>query len=699
VTENAKTGVFIGAAALLAFVAWLAAPKQVSNRDQVDQVIGQPLFDRFSDPGDVASLKIVKYNEELGTMKKFDLARDSKSGAWIIPSHDSYPADASSQIGKVSNAFIDLKALLVASRSAADHKSFGVLEPDDGKTQAGESGVGTLVSMENQKGEVLVDLIIGKEVKDEPKQRYVRRVGSDPVFAAEIDPSILATDFDKWIEGDLLKLSSNDISNLTIRDYNVITTQDGRGLLKKNFNADIDYVIVDGKWKANSIEIFDKAKATPRVVADDEELNTTKLNEIKNTLDSLKIVDVARKPKGLAADLKADKELLDDRSAVESLTEKGFYPISGADGSAEIVSANGELVVKLKDGIEYLLRFGEAFGSLGGSEDGEKDKEKKSSSGSSGLYRTLFVTTKVNEAAFPMPELAKVPESVEEMKAMEAKAREQEEKDKAAEAAMGSENPLAPEPSAEVPPPANSPTAEAKESIPDPLRTKSENAIEKAAKEVADPKPEAGSPAAEVPKVPDEVKDAPASTESTPDVKDQSNRRSAVAGRFVSTQADGSSEEPTTEPAKEEPKAEAAKKEPETSSKPHSDEKKPEAKAGAVESDDKKPSPEEAKPVASGDDSKPDTSTPSVESKKAEAESEAELKERLEAMREKITKQNTRNIEDRNDQLEKAKKKSGELNARFADWYYEISDAEYKRLRVTLDDLIKKKTGSSGETK
>ncbi len=72
-------------------------------------------------------------------------------------------------------------------------------------------------------------------------------------------------------------------------------------------------------------------------------------------------------------------------------------------------------------------------------------------------------------------------------------------------------------------------------------------------------------------------------------------------------------------------------------------------------------------------------------------ETEEELKERLEAARERITKKNTRAIDERNDRLEAAKKKAGELNARFAEWYYEITDSELKRLRASLDDLIKKK--------
>lgn len=689
-TENVKTGIFVGAAALLGLLAVASTPRQISNKDAVEEMINKPLFANFTDPNDVASLKIVKFDEELGTMKKFDLARDAKSGAWVIPSHDSYPADAASQVSKVANAFIDLKALTVAAKSASDHKAFGVIEPDDAKTQAGETGLGTLVSMENQKGEVLVNLVIGREVKDDAKQRFVRRAGSDPIFTAEIDPSILATDFEKWIEGDLLKLSSTDINNLTIRDYNIIVNN-GRGLHKRNFNADLDYKIIDGKWQAKSIQIFDKSSPTERKLAEDEELNTTKLNEIKNTLDSLKIVDVARKPKGLAADLKADKELLDDQSAVESLGEKGFYVSGGADGKPEILSANGELIAKTKDGIEYLLRFGEAFGTLGSAGEGATKDDKSGTA----LYRTLFVTAKLDESQFPMPALAKVPETIEDLKAMEAAEREEEEKAKAAEAAKNAPSePQPPTPPADVPPPADPKPEPAKETTPDALKTKPETTIDKAAKEAAEAKPSAevkeasDAKATEAPKSSEPAADAP-----KPEKSDQSFRGADLKTRFVSTQSEG--------------KEGAAKEAAETKSEVKTEaEAKPEPAKAEVKSDESETKPADKKEAGEKAvenkpaEAKADEAKPAAEAKKPEAETEAELKERLEARREQITKLNNRNIEDRNDQMEKARKKAAELNARFSDWYYEIADGEYKRLRVSLDDLIKKKAPEpAAETK
>ena len=85
---------------------------------------------------------------------------------------------------------------------------------------------------------------------------------------------------------------------------------------------------------------------------------------------------------------------------------------------------------------------------------------------------------------------------------------------------------------------------------------------------------------------------------------------------------------------------------------------------------------------------------PEVPAAKAEP-TEEEWKERFEAAREKITKENQRKIDDKNDKLKKAKNKVAELNGRFADWYYVVSESDYKKLKITITELIQPKTGGS----
>ena len=61
--------------------------------------------------------------------------------------------------------------------------------------------------------------------------------------------------------------------------------------------------------------------------------------------------------------------------------------------------ANGEVYVGLKDGIEYVLRFGNTAKTSEGSEEGK-------------LNRYLFVTARVDDAHFPPPQLEPEPQDV-----------------------------------------------------------------------------------------------------------------------------------------------------------------------------------------------------------------------------------------------------------------------------------------------
>ena len=129
---------------------------------------------------------------------------------------------------------------------------------------------------------------------------------------------------------------------------------------------------------------------------DTEELNSQKLNDLKKALGDMQIVGVMRKPAGLGADLKAGTEIADNEESLLSLTSRGFYLASVGGGAPELHAANGELVVGLKDGVQYVLRFGEIADVAQESEEGK-------------LSRYLFVSARLDESKFPPLELAPLP--------------------------------------------------------------------------------------------------------------------------------------------------------------------------------------------------------------------------------------------------------------------------------------------------
>ena len=123
---------------------------------------------------------------------------------------------------------------------------------------------------------------------------------------------------------------------------------------------------------------------------------------LKEALDGLEIVNVERKPVNLGADLRAEKGFANDQSGIESLLRRGFYPVSMPGGEVEVLSAEGEVLCRTKEGVEYVLRFGGVEGV-----DTESDEGK--------LNRFLLVSARVNDGHFPEPELETLPETIEEL--------------------------------------------------------------------------------------------------------------------------------------------------------------------------------------------------------------------------------------------------------------------------------------------
>ena len=177
-------------------------------------------------------MRIVRFDEDTATPREFEVAE--QNGLWSIPSKDGYPADAAKQMAEAATSLMDRKILELASKNAGDHEQYGVIDPMSAKLEPGQKGVGTRVTMSDERGKPLVDLIVGKAVKDAEGQRYVREAGHDVVYVIEIDPSKLSTSFEDWIEKDLLKLNAWDLQQVEIKDYSAelgpVMTPDGSAI-------------------------------------------------------------------------------------------------------------------------------------------------------------------------------------------------------------------------------------------------------------------------------------------------------------------------------------------------------------------------------------------------------------------------------------------------------------------------------------
>ena len=407
-SEGTKTASFWGVAAVaVAIAAFTAWPRSVVEPQS--SLIGQSLFEEFTDPMVAASLEIITFDEEQGRQAKFEVGRQSGSELWTIKSRGGYPADAFEQMQKAATSLVGLKILDVQTRNAEDHDDLGVIEPNLEKLQTGDVGVGRLVSFKDESNNRLASLVIGDRVKDDPSKRYVRIPGQDPVYVVTLDESDLTSNFRSWIEDDLLLLSSIEIKTVEIDDYlsNVGSTRITR---TRNYTAEVEKTVTD--WNIKRLLEYDPndelIEPTSVQLTAADQANRSKLDQMANALDDLRIVDVVRKPEGLEVDVDNNMSLKGNNSALASLGQRGFYPQENTNGSVEIYSANGELHVTLEGGVRYNLRFG----NIAGISPTEQDSDQVET----GVNRYLLVTTEVDPTQFPPPSIRPIPNTVEELK-------------------------------------------------------------------------------------------------------------------------------------------------------------------------------------------------------------------------------------------------------------------------------------------
>ncbi len=403
-----------GGLALLAVGSWLQLQPKLRQREPAAEATAATvLFPELSDASKAASLEIVSFDEDTATLLPFKVVK--AGGVWVLPAQQNYPADAKDQLAAAATELIDRPILDVVSTSPGDHEVYGVIEPDAEKVEVGATGVGQLVEIRDASGNKLARLIVGKEDKRPGGAgaggrtlRFVRKAGQDPVYRVELDTSKFTTKFDDWIEKDLLKLSPWDIRRLTVDDSTcsfevdpgsggLAVSQDRRSLIE------LAYDDREAKWSLVTLQDFSpKGEAEEKSLGEGEELASTKLNDLRNALGDLTIVDVVRKPTGLSADLKAEAAFTGDQEAVLSLAQRGFFPFQ----SGEVLSSSGETVIGMKDGVEYLLRFGNAT-TVAGS-DSEAKTAGEGSTETNGRY--LFVLARLNEGLVEKPELKPLPE-------------------------------------------------------------------------------------------------------------------------------------------------------------------------------------------------------------------------------------------------------------------------------------------------
>lgn len=429
-TAMRRTAVFVVAGLLLLGLGWAVQPR--FKPAIVESAAERVLFPALTDAEKASSLEIIRYDDELATLYPFKVIKSG--GVWVLPSHQNYPADAKDQLAAAATELVDLKTLDEVTSRAIDHELYGVIEPDQEKIKPGMTGIGQMIEIRDASGSKLARLIIGKEDKQSGvgggsrRLRFVRKAGQDPVYRVEIDTSKFTTRFGDWIEKDLLKLTPWDIRSVELDNYSLSAVESGGRLevrQQRDEKISLEYDDKESSWLLSSFETFPDEESSDSVAVDlqeNEGIDSTKLNDLRNALGDLQIIDVARKPAGLSSDLKAAESFVNDVEAVSSLQQRGFLPLP----SGLILSTEGQTVIGMKDGVEYVLRFGAGTTVTDpGQTDSEQGDDAAVESAET-TARYLLVMAQFNEDLLEQPELAALPSLPEDNKETNEDSKESE---------------------------------------------------------------------------------------------------------------------------------------------------------------------------------------------------------------------------------------------------------------------------------
>ncbi|QDT25813.1 hypothetical protein Enr10x_11110 [Gimesia panareensis] len=361
--ETTRTLTFVGIAVVALIAAFVtdraSQPVELTGYENV----GQEFYPDFTDPTQARSLRVVSYDEDSATLKVFNV--EFKDGAWRIPSHHDYPADAEDELAETAASLVGVVRGALESRRKSDHERFGVIDPLD-ESNTNLQGRGQRLTLAKEGGAPLVDFIIGKQVPEQPGEYYVRKVDEDSVYRTKLNVD-LSSDFSDWIEPDLLKVDRDRLVEIIVNKYSI--DEANRSLKDKELST-LKRQNSSSPWELEGLN-----KET-------EKLNTADVNQMINTLVDLKIQGIRPKPAAIAAELKKSGQLqLKNAMDFVDLQSKGFIVARTQSGGQMLVSNEGEVIVITNQGVVYSLYFGEIFtGSTLDIEVGNGSKEQKEKS-------------------------------------------------------------------------------------------------------------------------------------------------------------------------------------------------------------------------------------------------------------------------------------------------------------------------------
>jgi hypothetical protein len=631
-SQTQKTlGFFISAVASVALALltwWATQPTPVEGFG----LVGEEFFPEL-DPKESTALRVVVYDRKQGEVQKPFVVQEVE-GIWRLPGFHNYPADGEERLADTTTSLIGTKRGSLRSRLASDHVRFGVVNPLETDADILE-GHGSRITLykdgDVEKGIVIADLIIGKKVSDfESDDANGNNDADEATQVADISGDYYVRHPDE---------AETYVANLNIKLSTKFSDWVEDDLLKTQ-QDNLTNLELTSRQQApdRQIEVVTEASLTREKSADPwalaglneetEEINEDAIREIVSTLDSLKLSAVRPRPR------RRDGEPL----------LLGDLTLNIPEGVALDAQTERDLQRDIQGN---LGRSG--FAIYMDSEAGKVQLYSRGGDLTAGEKTGVRYHLSFGESFQGTQEEILVGGEVEETeKSEDSKPDEMGEADDDGKVASRYLIVRATLDESLLGPPLVEPT---KPAVPEGVKVDEEgNVVEPA---VTEPKPgEANSP-----ETGDKATTPPADKETTKEPADDSSCQEEA-------------------PAEKKDGASTEAKEADT-------EKAPAAKP--QETPEEKPATSATPP-----NTPPNTATTPAETPEVKPDPVAEYKAALSDYRIGMIKYG-QDVNDRKEKTAEGKKRVDELNRRFADWYYVITEEDYKKLRRTRDELVKAK--------
>lgn len=344
-----KLPIVLGLLAIFtAFFAWMPQGRpESSSLGQLDEILGKE-----SQPEQVAELQVANWDDTLKAPKVFQIKKEE--GKWIIPSHFNYPADGNTRVGRTSGGVLNVKRGRLVTEDPKEFEKLGVVDPLSDSIES--KGRGKRITLKDQAGGVIVDLIVGNRADATDGMTYVREASSNAVYLAKVNADI-STQFVDWVEADLMKIVPEDIRAITIQDSSV---NEAQGLVQMRSETTLTRASSDAAW-------------TSPQAPKDKQPKKEEVEKLVSAITGIRLTGI--RPFNLGWLQQRGFFLSTDPAAVNNPESLVLSDPSGK--KLALVGNEGSVIVTTKDGLRYKLFFGEI--ALGDEDDKEADSAKNKS--------------------------------------------------------------------------------------------------------------------------------------------------------------------------------------------------------------------------------------------------------------------------------------------------------------------------------